>query len=73
MTTALTGWKKLRENTPNEGDVEGALHAKKQAQGQLAFEQSKAQRTAEIAARLKELREHNHFADLIAETMYRKT
>lgn len=71
MTSVMTGWKKLREPLPLTGDPQGAVAAKDEAEERLEYETHKAKRTAEVRDRLRELREHNHFADLIAETMYR--
>lgn len=74
MTTALTGWKKLRVPVSGyAGDPEGAVEARKEAEHVLAAEQAKQVDTAVVAGRMRQLRERNHFADLIAETMRKTT
>lgn len=74
MTTALTGWKKLR--TPIDvptPDLVASSQARRIAEQILAVEQEKVAGTSELAARMRRLRDQNHFADLIAETMRKKT
>lgn len=73
MTTALTGWRKLRTPISTaEGDPEAAVRARELAQQLLAAEHAKQAKTAEVAERMRDLRNRNHFAELIAGQMQKK-
>lgn len=73
MTTAMTGWRRLRTPVADtHGDPEAAAQARAAAEAVLRQEQEKQVHTSQLAERMRELRERNHFADLIAGQIRKK-
>lgn len=66
----LRRWKYLRTEPPIALiDPRGAVRAVEMARFHLAEEQRRTGKTGEVTARLRELQERNHFADLIYHAM----
>lgn len=72
MTSVLTRWKHLRDSEEVATvDPHGARVAAYTAQLLLEKERKRAEQTTQVSKSLHELRERDHFADLIIDTMGR--
>lgn len=67
MTTLLTGWKRIR----GHADIKSheARFARQEAERALLCAQARTQESLASAERLRELREKNHFAEMLLATM----
>lgn len=69
----ITGWKHFRSPAPSATvDPEGAILALGHSRQMLAEEQCRTGSVKEVTDSMKELRQKNHFADLLEEAFSNK-